>query len=358
MRRAVPPPVLAAALLIASLPVLLREAGRARDRRVLWTLLAGEHVKLAAGLVVWQVMERRYGDEADAHDYHAAGVQIAERLRAGTTAGVGTLARTIPHDTRHDLPAGTNFVRLFNGGTYAVIGPSKPGAFLVFSWVGFWGLYCFYRAFALAVPGGRPLTYARLLFASPSLLFWTSNVGKEPWTVLGLGTGALGVANLMAGDRRAGAALMGAGLALTTLVRPQLTSYLGLRSVAEDLEGRRQEQDDDGSWFEPPPRTPRNVPRITAGVLLRPYPGEARNDLARAAAAEGAGLLAVSAVRRRWVGAALRGAARRPYVAFALASLGGSIAILSPLSNLGLLVRERAPILPLYYVLLAIPPER
>ena len=363
-RRCVPTPALAAALVAASLPILVREARRTRDRRVLWTLLVAQQARLAASQVVWQVMERRYPYEddpridahADAHDYHAAGVEIAQRLRSGTTAGVGTLARTVPFDTRYPLPAGTNFVRLWTGGTYAVIGPSKRGGFLVFSWIGFWGLFCFYRAFALAVPGGNRLAYLRLLFASPSIMFWTSSVGKEAWMVLGLGTGALGTAHLATGDRRRGLALVAAGMALTTLVRPKLTGYFGLNYAAEDLAERSQ--DHEGSWFEPPNRSPRNLPRIAAGVLFRPYLHEARNAPARVAALEGTATILLSAARHRWVATALRSAVREPYVAFVLCSLAGSVAILSPMSNLGLLVRERSPILPLYLVLLAIPPGR
>ena len=41
------------------------------------------------------------------------------------------------------------------GIVYTVTGPSLIGGYLVFSWLGFWGLLLFFRAFQIAVPHGH-----------------------------------------------------------------------------------------------------------------------------------------------------------------------------------------------------------
>jgi hypothetical protein len=113
------------------------------------------------------------------------------------------------------------------------------------------------------------------------------------------------------------------------------------------------------SRFDPPElRGPRDFPRVAASVLFRPHPLEAHNAAALATAVEGAAVLALSLVRVRWIAAALASAPRRPYVGFALASTGILVAMLARMSNLGLLARQRVPVMPFYLVLLSIPPRR
>ena len=85
---------------------------------------------------------------------------------------------------------------------YTVFRPSLPIGFLVFSWLGFLGLFWFYRAFQLAVPEGRSHTYARFVFFLPSLLFWPSSIGKEAWMMCTLGPAAFWAAKLLAGIGR------------------------------------------------------------------------------------------------------------------------------------------------------------
>jgi hypothetical protein len=357
------PPILAGVLLAASVPILRRAGGGPGGREVPGPLggqlVAAHAVKLAAGLVTMQVLETFYKPGADAHDYHLAGLQIAPYLRAGRLGPAVTLARTVPFDTRIRPPVSTNFVRLFTGGVYAVCGPSRTDACLVFSSVGFWGVWCFHRAFALAVAGGRPRAYARLAFGWPSILFWTSSIGKEPWMALGLGMGALGWAHLIGGRRRRGLAVGGAGAGVTLLVRPHIASYLGFRPAPQLTGEAGSGGAPAGSWFSPPKlRSVRDLPTVAASVLFRPHLGEAGNAAGLAAALEGTGLLVLSAARAPRIAAALAGAHRQPYVWFIVGALGGCVAALSPLANFGLLVRERSPILPLYLMLLCTGPTR
>ena len=316
-------------------------------------VLAGAALRVCGALAAKWVFERRYGDSADAHDYHAAAVEIAPRLRSGEFAQALTLARNYPWSTNYKLPVGTSFIRLFNGGVYAAAGPSKPTSYVTFSSIGFCGLLCFRRAFTLAVPDGDQRGYMRLLFLHPSVLFWNCTVGKEAWTTLGLGLGTLGVARTLTGAPARGLALAAAGGAVTTLVRPQIPLYLGFGSGFA-LEERR-EATPGGSWFEPPKLSaPRNLPRVAASVLFRPYPGEVRNPLAQVASAESATLILFTLVRLPRTLRSLR--SLRPFTGFVLTALLGSIGMLARLSNAGLLVRERAPMMPLYLMLLCAAP--
>ena len=132
---------------------------------------------------------------ADAARYMQEGAQFATRFHHLDFA-VGPIT-------------GTHFPSILTGLVYSVTWPTRIGAFLVFSWIGFWGLFLFYRAFTIAVPEGRRKTYARLVFFMPSLLFWSSSVGKEAWMLFGLGLAAFGAARLLtSGATRAVVPLM------------------------------------------------------------------------------------------------------------------------------------------------------
>jgi hypothetical protein len=340
----------AGALLVTSLPAIARS--RPRRRQIAVTLLGATAIRLLAALAVMRVLDRWYADTSDARDYDAGAVEIASALRSRNLRQAMRLARTRPWDTHYELPVGTNLIRLLNGGIYATVGRSKPVAYLTFSWVGYWGLACFQRAFALAKPDADQLLFARLLFLHPSTMFFTSNIGKEPLTALGLGLGTLGAANALTGSAKRSALQLTGAAAITVAARPQIPLYLGL-GRGYDLDDRR-EAEPGGSWFEPPAVS--NSPLSAAvSVLFRPYPRETRNTPGRFAAGESAALVLLTLVRAPRL---IRGLRPDPFTVFVVAALGGSIAILSPLSNSGLLVRERAPVVPLYLMLLCATPAK
>src|SRR5204863_3854856 len=108
-------------------------------------------------------------------------------------------------------------------------GPSLLGAFFIFSWAGFWGLYLFYRAFCIAVPEGDHRRYALLILLLPSLLFWPSSLGKEAWMTLGLGLFAYGGARIIT-HQRYGFMVVLAGVLATAAVRPHVAA-MGLLAL-------------------------------------------------------------------------------------------------------------------------------
>jgi hypothetical protein len=371
-----------------SLPVFVREAVRERDGRVFWMLLGALQLKLLGSLVRHEVAYRTYKGVADAEGYHGRGSRIAQGNWEGTM------------NPRFSSLVGSNFIRRATGIVYRVIGPSRIGGFMVYSWLAFWGLYLFHRAFSIAVPAERSRGYSRLVLFWPSLLYWPSSIGKDAWMVFSLGTGAYGAARGLAPEPRkvrgvdlagillAGrvrphvAALLAASLAGTYLLRGRRARGLTLGAVAAlqaiqanryvrksgiatdeglgaafDQTARRTSKLG-GSTFTPPiVRSPALAPLVPATILFRPHPLEAHNPQALVTAAEGSALFALSLARIRRLAAA-GGVRREPYAAFALAYCTLFCAAFAGIANFGVLARQRVQLLPFYMVLLSTPPPR
>jgi hypothetical protein len=385
-------------IVAASVPALLRQASREGDRRLLAFLLAALAIKLVGAVVRHYVAFDVYEGAADAAVYHEDGTKIAERFRAGD------------FDTGLSSLVGEDFMAFLTGIVYTIIGPTRLGGFLVFSWLGFWGLFMFYRAFVLAVPEGRKRTYALLVFFLPSLVFWPSSIGKEAWMTFALGMAAFGAARLLTGKTWRGMAVSGLGLWLASLVRPHVAGLVilalaagflvrrsrpelrqlapivkglalaGLAVVAVVLVARTDEflrrsgfrpeagftsvlsevglrTEKGGSGFDASVlESPGRAPIAVVTVLFRPFLAEAHNAQALAAACESTLLLLISMFRFRWIVRALTSMRRQPYVAFAVAYGGLFILAFSSIANFGILARERVQLLPLYLVLLSIRP--
>src|SRR5262249_30416480 len=180
--------VVAPVLFLLTLPTILGEARRQANATVGWVLGAGVAVKLVGALLRYAVAFGVYGGRSDAATYGASASSVAHGIWAGTIHLGGHLS-------------GTGLIELFTGVSYAVTGSSLLASYLVFAWVGFWGQYLSYRAFAIAVPEGRLRDYALLVFFLPSLAFWPSSVGKEAPMLFALGFAAFGVPRMLAGRR-------------------------------------------------------------------------------------------------------------------------------------------------------------
>lgn len=381
-------------LFVISLPILHRVASH--DEGLSYRLLVvALTLKMVSSLVRYWQSYVLY-DTADSERYHKAGIRIAQALRDGT-----------PWAAEGPFP-GTAFIEGLTGYLYWPLGATLMGGFFVFSWLGFWGLLLFHRAFAIGVPNGDTRRYALLVLFLPSLLFWPSSIGKDAWMTLCLGLSAYGAARLLA-RRRAGTLLLAVGVAGVSLVRPHmavllvggvLMGYLcrpysrrglfgpvvkaaGLltltvaaavvvsnaerffgvdssadRSVGAVLDDTVARTQQGGSSFEATPvSSPADLPMATVSVLLRPFPWEATSLQALVAAAESMLLLGLCWLSRRRL-LALPGLLRRqPYVAFAVTYTLLFIVAFSSFANFGILTRQRVQVFPLVLVLLALPPS-
>jgi hypothetical protein len=384
-------------LFAVTLPALRRQAVREGDARVFTLLCAGLVLKLVAALARYYVGFTVYGGSTDAGSYHEWGVRLSARFRD-----------LIFVTGQADLTS-TRFMRVFTGAVYTVIGPTKLGGFLFFSWIGFLGLFLFYRAFAVAVPDGRRRTYLKLVFFLPSLLYWPSSIGKEAWMMLALGLAAYGVARFLRG------AMIGVipaliGVWMTGVVRPHVAAIFAIAAIAayvirpapesqreiavlikagvlvmlvlasgvlvqrtqEFLESTGVNEDQGisdtlqntmfrtaqgGSEFQPSVLdSPFRAPLAGITVLFRPLLPEAGNFQGLLAAAEGTFLLGLTVFRWRWIWRAVTVLPRTPYLLLVVVFVGLFICGFSSIANFGILARQRVQVMPFYLVLLSVPP--
>ena len=168
-------------------------------------LLVGWGLKGLVALLVMPVYENLY--PLDAIGYFSAGL-----------SGAPAIADT-------DLGAGAVLIRGMSKGIQTLIGPSYHGVKVVFGFLGFLGAWCFYRAFAIVIRRDSTRVLA-VAMCTPTVLFWSSILGKDPIVFFGLGLHTLGVAQLLRiGERRAWITIV-AGAALAGIVRPWLLGIL------------------------------------------------------------------------------------------------------------------------------------
>ncbi|MFE1317504.1 hypothetical protein [Kitasatospora phosalacinea] len=400
--------LVAPALMAVGTPVLARVAAGNPERGVFKLLMVAMAAKLACAFPRYLMAFVLYGGAADAKMYHQKGSELARYL---TTAD---LSAGLHYDLGMKV-AGTGFVIIVTGVVYAVTGPTLVGGFLVFSWLGFWGLLFFWRALQIAFPEADSRRYAKLVFFLPSLLFWPSSIGKDAWMMFCLGLTTYGVARLL--DRRFGAfacialgslgtamvrphvtVLAGAGLSVAYLLRrrprqvsalgplrtvltaavlavgvmlmlQQVSTFFGTNGTGGDAvnqvlseTSRRTSQGDSvinaATAEDPAPAfslNPVKLPVSVVSVLFRPFPFEASNLQNLIQSVECFALLVMFV--RAWPQLARipKLFVQRSYVAFAVVYTLLFCWAFSTINNMGILSRERVQVLPLVLVLLAIP---
>jgi hypothetical protein len=391
--------VIGALVTAVNVPIVVRLARREADPRVARLLPWALVLKLLAAVVRLLVTFGIYDGVADANTYHTAGELLAVDYRHGIFSA--DLGRFI----------GLGFMKALTGMIYAVTGPTKVGAFFIFSCFGFWGLYFFYRAFCLACPEGDRWRYARFIFLLPSLLFWPSSIGKEAWMTLTLGLAAYGGARILA-RVHGGYVLLAMGVVGAIVVRPHVGAILmaslmgayvlrrapsgasllwpiakilgvvvlaavlvvvvgqtkelfGVKdrfnseAVAQVLEKARAQTSEGGSSFGTGTSSNFSLTRFPSAlvsVLFRPFPWEAKNVLALLASVEGLIVLGLCIASWRRITGAVRSVLRTPYVVLCLCYSLLFVYGFSSFSNFGVLTRQRVQLFPFLVVLLALPP--
>ncbi|AXI76663.1 hypothetical protein [Peterkaempfera bronchialis] len=398
-------------LMAVSTPILGRIAAVNPEPRIFKLLMMAMALKLLCAFPRYLMAFVLYGGQADARMYDEKGRALTAALEQGTL---------LQNGGHYDLGmkvAGTGFVIIVTGVVYLVTGPSLLGGFLVYSWLGFWGLLLFWRGVQIAFPEAESRRYAKLLFFLPSLLFWPSSIGKDAWMMLCLGATAYGTARLL--ERRRGAfAWIAAGSLGTGMVRPHVTVLAGAGLVIAYVLRRRPKEvsalgplrtiltvavlgvgvmlmlQQVSSFFgtagagqvdqvlqETARRTsqggsqltatagagisddaapsvslsPLGLPMAVVTVLFRPFPFEASNLQNLVQSVECFALLIVFI--RSWprLRQVPRLFVRRPYMAFTVVYTLLFCWAFSSINNMGILSRERVQVLPLVLVLLVIP---
>jgi hypothetical protein len=383
-------------LLIITLPLLRRVAQNEVDPRMRRLLMIALIMKLVGSIVRYAVIFEVYAGSSDAAGYHDDGIELAKQFRQfDFTVDVGKVV-------------GTGFMRILTGVVYTIIGPTQVGGFIFFSWLGFWGLYFFYRAFCIGLPTGDHRRYALLVFFMPSLLFWPSSIGKEAWMMLCLGVASYGAARVLR-SLHGGYLIAAAGLLGATMVRPHVSvvfmagfvaayflrrntgrqsalgpiakvigivvliaaSSLVLRQSEEFLkvdslnskaaeEVRQDIQKNTtqgGSQFETAEKGGlSSLPWAAVTLVFRPFPWETRSAQALFASLEGALILLLFIRARKRLRRIIPVSLANAYVVFAFVYSAVFIYAFSVVGNFGIVSRQRVQLYPFIFVLLALPP--
>ena len=97
-------------------------------------------------------------------------------------------------------------------------GPSYHAMKVVYSFIGLWGCFCFYRA-ACHYLGRREPWLLYVVGFTPSVLFWSSILGKDPVMFLGAGLYTLGAVGWLRTSRMSYAFILGSGVFIAIFVR-------------------------------------------------------------------------------------------------------------------------------------------
>jgi hypothetical protein len=295
---------------------------------------------------------------------------------------------------RSSMPlVSTSLLPALTGVIVWCFGPSIVTCIVLFTLVAFYGQVLFFRAYSLVYPSrGRKLAAAFLLFC-PSLLYWTSTIGKDALMSLALGAVAFGFARLTTGKAHSwGFLLFGIGLAI--LVRPHvaalvvisigfaylfssnagqsrapgqkiiaiplLLALLGValfalsvrlgslepESIVEKSERSYSGTQRGRSSFGQGSARPVRI-LLAPTLLVRPFPWEVNSVAALVSSLESAALGWILLWRRKAIRNFLQARRRQQFTLFALVYSAGLLLMLSiMMSNFGLMVRERAMMLP------------
>ena len=371
------------------------------DVRPLTTLMVTALLaKLAATFVRYFVTFELYG-YGDATTYDLRGLEIATAFHDGQLSVLDVVS----------LRQETQFIEDLTGLIYTMMGPSRLGGFLVFSFIGFLGLILFHRAARIGIPEIAERRFALFLYFMPTLIFWPSSIGKEAVMLFALGLSAYGAARLLA-RRPVSLVPLAGGLGLAYMIRPHV-AFVVLVALAVALLFRRRGRTTTGPSFGPlgrlilvvglavaaafmlgqavdrflpvsestgvggagelldqaesgtasggsaierqTPNSPFEYPQAVFSVLFRPTVADVDSLGTALSAAETTLVLALLLFSWRRLKSVPTLMFRRPYLIFCLAYIAIFAFAWSSFANLGALVRQRVQVWPFVLLLLALP---
>ncbi len=293
----------------------------------------------------------------------------------------------------------TSFVRALTGAIIWCFGPSIITCIVFYTLAAFYGQVLFFNAYCLVYPSrGRKLAAVFMLLC-PSLLYWTSTIGKDALMSLALGAVAFGFARLTTGKARGWGFLL-FGISLAILVRPHiaalvvmsigfaylfssttgqsrahgqklvavplLLALLGIalfalsskvgsldpESLSESSEHSYSANQRARSSFGQGSAMPVRM-LLAPTLLVRPFPWEVNSAAALVSSLESVALGWILLSRRKAIKKFLWERRHHQYTVFVLVYSAGSLLMLSMMSNFGLLVRQRTMMLPFVLAIVA-----
>ena len=385
---------LAPLLLIVGLTILHRLLPKVETDSTIRTIIYLGFAAKIVGSFARFYMNKLVLGRGDSTQYYEVGGLIASEFRNFVFGGPA-------YDYWIPEVSGTAFIRLITAVVFTFTGTSHLGGYVTFSFISFWGLYFFYRAFCLAVPDGLRHRYAAMVFFLPSMVFWPSSIGKEACMITLLGIGTYGFARLLTRERHA-YLLLALALVGTGLIRPHVSAIFGLAVVcgfilrrdaggggAKKLIGllvfaatagilmnrlqtffdldagldttavfaeTNERSSQGGSEFAAvQPTSPAQLPWAIVTVIFRPFLFEAGGGAGLVTALEGTVLLILfgwNAPRLVRLPALMLA---RPYVAYAAVYTVIFSFAFAAIANFGILARQRTQLFPIVTTILALP---
>lgn len=336
-----------------------------------------------------------YGGVADTFHYWTVGMGIASEFPI-----VGWSVFQPPYWS-------TNLIYNLCGLAALLIGDAMPALFIASAFVSLVGGCLFYRAFVIAFPDGDRWLFGLLVLFLPSILFWSSFIGKDAPIQFFIALTCLGFAELTQRSSSRGILYCALGLTGTMLVRAHVAAMLAIAmtfpfavgkpkaggtgkaakiilipvlcvgtyffisqaqsfllangddanrsgnatSAAMIADAETKNSQIGGSAFNQGASLPVRIVE-SPFLLFRPFPWEMRTPMALAAAVESVGLMALCWRRRREIWLMLRHW-RDPYTGFILMyTVVFMIAFGGAISNFGILLRQRIMMTPVVLMLL------
>ena len=355
------------------------------DRKWITTLLVLAFVAKMAGAFARYLMVTVLYGAGDSYGYYDRAIALVHTWRSFD----------VPDGTFGS--AGTRFVDVFTSFLFTPAIPTFLFAFLMFSTLSFIGTIFFYLAFRRWFTDPKLLLlYAVFVFFMPSLIFWPSSIGKDAIMVFALGIAAYGGARLLEGSYLKGAAIATPGLLIAAGVRPHVAALivaaivfalfltrqrignsgwfarliaLGIAitilsfvalTAAENLsvdtssegldifleETERRTAQGGSAVTGSPVSSPLDLPEATLRVLFRPFPYEAGTPAALVSSLESVFLMILLIGRLPTITRNLARIRFHPYMLFVTLYTVGFVIAFSAIFNLGILVRQRAQVLP------------
>lgn len=116
------------------------------------------------------------------------------------------------------LGNGTQTILRFSAVLAGVVGPSYHAMKIVYSFIGLWGAFCFYRA-ACHYLRSRKTWLLYVIGFTPTVLFWSSILGKDPVIFFGSGLYALGAVGWLRTGRTRYVLNLSGGLVIAMFIR-------------------------------------------------------------------------------------------------------------------------------------------
>ena len=348
-------------------------------------------VRLIASLVRYWMLDELYNWQGDATNYWWLCQLVANDF---SEFGFSILDKAYLQ--------GTEAFVYSIGILFYLFSASLPANFFLFTGISFIGSILFYRAYLLAYPDYDPTFFRIVIFFLPSILFWTSSLGKDALIFFCLGSLAYGFVKYLRKGSWSGLVMAGIGLLIAGTIRPHIASFttiaggiayflfqrkrspqqilvvtaitgisfyaiqansnflintglpdMSVEGVQYFYESLQRRTLAGGSSFTPIDiQAPYGIPLAIVTVFFRPFVWEAHNAQSYGIAVEAMMTMLMFWFQRHLLWTRIKSMTSDPWIGFVLIYLLLMIIAFSSIANFGILARQRTMILPFLWMLL------